>query len=159
MSPLNLEEIERIRKQATRVDWSAGICHVATINDLDTVAIIAARDNFKIKNPRLVPEVDGWDAITFLNKAKVAINGQLTRTAIILLGKPEAEHHISPAIARITWVLKDKDNVEKDYQHFTCPFIIAVNEVYGKIRNLKYRYIKDDTLFPDEVDQYDQFLI
>jgi len=140
---LNLEEIERIRKQATRVDWSAGICHVATINDLDTVAIIAARDNFKIKNPRLVPEVDGWDAITFLNKAKVAINGQLTRTAIILLGKPEAEHHISPAIARITWVLKDKDNVEK--------------EVYGKIQNLKYRYIKDGTLFPDEVDQYDQF--
>ncbi|MEI6947352.1 RNA-binding domain-containing protein [Paraflavisolibacter sp. H34] len=159
LSPLNLEEIERIRKQATRVDWSAGICPDATIDDLDPSAIIAARENFKVKNPRLAHEVDSWDIPTFLNKAKVAINSKLTRTAIILLGKPESEHYIAPAIARITWVLKDKDNVEKDYQHFTCPFILAINEVYGKIRNLKYRYITDGTLFPDEVDQYDPFNI
>jgi len=32
-----------------------------------------------------------------LNKAKVIIKGKITRTAIILLGKPESEHFISPA--------------------------------------------------------------
>lgn len=36
---------------------------------------------------------------------------------------------------------------------------MAVNEVKDKIRNLKYRYIKDDSLFPDEVDQFDPYII
>lgn len=159
LSALNLEEIERIRKQVARTDWSIGICDGATISDLDTAAIAVARENFKVKNPRLVSEIDGWDNTTFLNKARVTINGKITRTAIILLGKPESEHFISPAIAKIAWILKDKDNVEKDYAHFICPFIMAVDQVYSKIRNLKYRYIKDGTLFPEEVDQYDPYNI
>lgn len=159
LGPLNLEELERIRKQNGNVDWSAQICPGATVNDLDPQAILLARENFKIKNSRLAAEVDKWNDIIFLNKAKVTISGNITRAAIILLGKPESEHFISPAIARITWVLKDKDNIEKDYQHFSCPFIIAINEVFAKIRNLKYRYIKDETLFPDEVDQFDTFNI
>ena len=159
LSALNLEEIERIRRQTYQADWSADICKGASLSDLDTTAIKTARDNFKIKNPRLTGEVDKWDDVTFLNKAKITINGQITKTAIILLGRPESEHYISPAVARITWILKDKENTEKDYEHFTCPLILAVDKVYGKIRNLKYRYIKEGTLFPDEVDQYAPFSI
>lgn len=159
LSPLNLEEIERIRKQATRIDWSAGICEGATIDDLDLQAIQVAVQNFKVKNPRLSSEIDHWDTTTFLNKAKITIAGRITRSAIILLGKPEAEHFINPAVARITWLLKDKDNTEKDYQHFTCPFLLAVDQVFTNIRNLKYRYIKEDSLFPEEVDQYNSFSI
>ncbi len=34
-------------------------------------------------------------------------------------------------------------------------YILAADEVFAKLRNLKYRYLKDGTLFPDEVDQYD----
>jgi ATP-dependent DNA helicase RecG len=37
--------------------------------------------------------------------------------------------------------------------------LLQVESVKAKIRNLKYRYIKDQTLFPDEVDQYDPFII
>ena len=159
LSPLNLEEIERIRKQASYIDWSAGICPDATIDDLDSTAIKQARDNFKIKNQRLSGEVDKWDDEIFLNKAKITISGKITRSAIILLGRSESEHHINPSVAYVTWVLKDKDNVEKDYQHFTCPFILAIDQILGKIRNLKYRYLKENTLFPDEVDQYDTFNI
>ena len=47
----------------------------------------------------------------------------------------------------------------KDYEHFTCPLLLSVDQVYAKIRNLKYRYLKDGTLFPEEVDQYDPFNI
>ena len=47
----------------------------------------------------------------------------------------------------------------KDYAHFGCPLILAVTEVASKIRNLKYRYIVDGSLFPQEVDQYDKYLI
>jgi ATP-dependent DNA helicase RecG len=156
LTPLNLEKIERIRRQATFSDWSAQICPHATIEDLDSVALKIAREKFKIKNPRLAHEVDGWDNHLFLTKSKLMFRGQLTRSAIILLGKPESEHLLTPAIARITWLLKDKEGIEKDYHHLTCPLILAVDEVFSKIRNLKYRYIKEESsLFPEEVEQYD----
>jgi ATP-dependent DNA helicase RecG len=42
-------------------------------------------------------------------KARVCINGKITRTAVILLGRNESEHYLSPAVARITWVLRNSD--------------------------------------------------
>jgi ATP-dependent DNA helicase RecG len=159
LAPLNIEEIERIRRQATLSDWSSEVCAGATLADLDENAIVQARENFKRKNVKLAAEVDQWDDMTFLNKARLTINSGITRSAIILLGKNESEHFIKPAVARIVWVLKDKDNIEKDYHHFTCPLIINVNEVFARIRNIKYRYIKDGTLFPEEVDQYEPYVI
>lgn len=159
LSPLNIEEIERIRKQVAQTDWSATICNAASIDDLDDTAMAVAKANYKIKNPRLATEIDSWDTITFLNKAKLAIKGSITNTAILLLGKPESDHYIAPAIARITWVLKNLNNEEKDYEHFGCPFLLSVDKVFAKIRNLKYRYIKDGTLFPEEVDRYDPYNI
>lgn len=157
--PLNLEELERIRAQATTEDWSAAIVPDATLEDLDTTALAVARANFKSKFPDKAAEVDQWDDITFLNKAKIIIKGQITRTAIILLGKEEAEHFIHPAEAKIRWLLKDAKGNDKDYMIVGCPFLLAVDKVYAKIRNLKYRYIKEGTLFPEEVDQYEPFTI
>ena len=140
-------------------DWSAQICGGATLNDLDSNAIGFARQEYKKKHSSLVVEVDAWDDATFLNKAKVCINGQITRTAIILLGKNEAEHFLSPGIARISWILKDEHGVEKDYQHFGPPLILAVDQVFAKIRNLTYRYLPDASLFPTEINQYDPWVV
>lgn len=159
LAPLNLEEIERIRAQATTEDWSAAIVPGATIEDLDEEAIKLARTNFKNKFPEKATEVDSWPNHTFLNKAKVTIKGKITRTAIILLGKDESEHYINPAEAKVRWLLKDSKNNDKDYAIFGCPIILAVDKVYAKIRNLKYRYIKEGTLFPDEVNQYEPYSI
>ena len=159
LCPLNLHEIEQIRKQAVQDDWSARICEGATLNDLDPKAIAFARQEYKKKNPNLAAEVDAWSDETFLNKAKVCIGGKITRTAIILLGSNEADHFLSPAIARITWVLKDQDGIEKDYQHFSPPFILAVDQVFAKIRNLTYRYMPKASLFPIEVTQYDSWVV
>lgn len=159
LSHLNTEEFERIRKQATQSDWSAEICAEATLEDLDTTAIAKARENYKNKYPDQAVEVDNWNSTTFLNKAKVTIRGKITKAAIILLGKPEAEHFINPAEAKIRWILKEKDGNEKDYAIFNCPFLLAVDQVFAKIRNLKYRYIRDQSLFPEEVDQYEPYVI
>lgn len=157
--PLNLEELERIRAQAITEDWSAAIVPDANLEDLDTTAIAVARANFKSKFPDKANEVDQWDDITFLNKAKITIKGQITRTAIILLGKEESEHFINPAEAKIRWLLKDGKGNDKDYMIIGCPLLLAVDKVYAKIRNLKYRYLKEGTLFPDEVDQYEPYTI
>jgi len=159
LSPLNLEEIERIRAQATTEDWSAATLRDATIADLDEEAIALARKNYKNKFPEKASELDFWDDITFLNKAKITIKGKITRTAIILLGREESEHFINPAEAKVRWLLKDANGNDKDYAIFGCPMILAVDKVYAKIRNLKYRYIKDGTLFPEEVNQYEPYSI
>jgi ATP-dependent DNA helicase RecG len=159
LSPLNIEELERIRNQVNTTDWSIGTINEASIDDLSPEAIEKARQLFTVKNPSLKDEIPHWDVLTFLNKAKLAIKGKITRTAIILLGKPESEHFIHPAIAKISWILRDKDNIEKDYEHFSCPFLLNVEKARAKIRNLKYRYLQKGTLFPDEVDQYDPYII
>lgn len=159
LSPLNIEEIERIRSQTIVDDWSAVIIPDATIDDLDTRALEIARINFKNKFPDKASEVETWNDSTFLNKAKITIKGRITRAAIILLGKEESEHFINPAEAKIRWLLKDSRGNDKDYQIESCPLLLAVDKIYAKIRNLKYRYIKDGTLFPDEVDQYEPYVI
>ncbi len=156
---LSLQEIEQIRRQVLCEDWSAQICEEARVEDLDSTAIEFARQEYKKKHPALAGEVDQWDSLTFLNKAKICISGKVKKAALVLLGKSEAEHLLSPAIARITWVLKEADGIERDYHHFGPPLILAVDEVFARIRNLKYRYLPDASLFPMEITQYDPWVI
>jgi ATP-dependent DNA helicase RecG len=136
-------------------DWSKQLCDGATLNDLDPLAIKKAREVFKIKHPKLASEVDGWDDPTFLNKAKICIEGVVTNAAIILLGKEESTHFISPSVAQMTWVLKSRSNVDKDYRHYGPPFLLAVDQLFANVRNLTIRHLPDGTLFPIEVSQYD----
>lgn len=156
---LNIEEFERIRKQEIQIDWSAKICMGATLNDLDPDAILSARENFKIKNPRIAHEVDQWTDDVFLSKAKITIAGKITNSTMLLLGKKESAHLILPAIAQVTWILKDNENIERDYEHFTMPLLINTSNILKKIRNLVYRYLPDNTLFPTEVTQYEPYVI
>lgn len=157
--PLSLDKIEKIRSQYIKHDWSAGICSDATIADLDCNAITRAKLGFKVKYPKLENDVDMWDDITFLNKAKITINGKITRTALILLGKDESAHLLSPSFIQMTWVLRDDNGAYKDYEHFGPPFLLNTDKLFDKIRNLKIRHIPNGTLFPIELPQYDNDVI
>ena len=158
LQPLNLEEIERIRV-LNMEDWSAVICPDATIDDLDPKAIAVARKNYGEKFPTYATDLAKWDDITFLNKTKLTKNGQITRTAIILLGKEESEHFISPSEAKIRWILRDSKNNDRDYYLGFIPLLLTVDKVYDKVRKLTYRSIKGNTLFPVEVPQYEPYTI
>jgi len=153
------EKERKIWKKEAAYDWSAQICEKAKISDLEPKAISKAKKEYKQKYSNLSDEIVRWDRGTFLNKAKLTINGKITNTAIILLGKSESEHFISPSVAKITWIVKDANNVEKDYEHFGPPLILNAERVFTKIRNLKYRYLADETLFPTEINQYDPWVI
>lgn len=155
---LNPEKYERIRNQVQE-DWSKEICPEAAVYDLDPAAIKKARENYKSKFKDKASDVDSWDDITFLNKAKITIGGNITRTAIVLLGKEESEHFVSPSEVKIRWILKDSKGTTIAHQIESCPFILAVDKINDKIRKIKYRYIKSGTLFPEEIDQYDPFSI
>jgi ATP-dependent DNA helicase RecG len=139
-------------------DWSAEIIPGATINDLDELAIAKARIEFKKRNPKYKDEVDHWDNVKFLDKAKLTIKGKITHSAMILLGKEEEEHFLGSRV-KIRWLLKTVENQDKDFDIFSIPFLLTVDEVYKKIRNLKYRYLRSNTLFPDEFLRYEPFNI
>ncbi len=159
LGALNISEIEQIRKEGIEIDWSKQICIGATIADLEPEAIKKAKENYIVKNPRQIKEIENWDDITFLNKAKITINGEITKTAILLLGKSESDHYLSPAVAKVSWIVQDEDNIPLDYEHFGPPFLLNIEEIFKKIRNLKYRYIPNETLFPVEIYKYEPYVI
>lgn len=142
-------------------DWSAEIVRDATLDDLDIEAIKKARELYAMKHEKLAEEMKSWDDVKFLNKAKITLKGQITNTAIILLGRSESEALISPAVAKIRWIYKDSNGNERDFSIETCPFVIAAETVYKKIRNFKYRYMNPSllSLVPEELDTYDPFII
>ena len=138
----------------SHIDWSAEIVPIATLEDLDTYAIQKARDIYKEKNKNksFYKEIDNWSNEVFLDKLKVTINGKVTHTALILLGKSEASHLLSPKVAQITWKL---DTEEKAYEHFSMPLFLAVNDVLAKIRNVNYKFFPTNQLISIEVPKYD----
>lgn len=140
-------------------DWSAHLCEGATLEHLDPEAIRLAREEYITKHPKLSDEVAQWDDQIFLNKAKLTLDSNITNTALLLLGKSESVHLLSPAVPRITWVLKDRDGIEQGYEHFGLPLLVSAQKVHAKIRNYKYRYMADSKLFPDEIDKYDPWII
>ena len=140
-------------------DWSAQIVEGATIEDLDPEAIKKAKEEFLKVYPKKAEELKEWDNITFLNKAKITRQGKITNTAIILLGREESEHFISPAICKIRWKLQSKDDKNKDFHIFSIPMIKAVEEITHIIRNTSYVYTIEGSLFPDTMSRYDVFTL
>lgn len=141
-------------------DWSAEIVHDATIDDLDEVAIAKARQMFKKVHSRIpATEVNDWSVQTFLSKCGLSRNGGITRATIILLGKYESAFKLRPAVAQVTWTRRDANQDVVDYEHFTVPFILTVDEILSKIENLTLREMPGDTLFPDTMKQYDDYTI
>ena len=154
--PLN-DTKRNIILSTVNIDWSRQIVDGLTVDDLDKNAILKAREQFKKKNENksIAEEIDNMDDISFLNKAKVLLNGKVTRAAWLLLGKEDTNTYVENYIPTITWKLQEGTNII-DYEHFTIPFIITMEKASEKIRNLRYRYIPSQTsLFPNEVDKYD----
>ncbi len=139
-------------------DWSAKIVENATIEALDNNAIQLAKEKYKEKQigKPYFSEINNWPDKLFLDKAKITIDGKITNTAIILLGKSESAHFISPAVAQITWKL---DTEEKAYEHFEIPLFTGINDVLRRIRNVKYKFFPNNQLIATEVIKYDPEVI
>ena len=161
LEPLSQDKYDAIRYQRPIEDWSAHVVEGASIkDDLDELALAKARVMFKKVHDTIPSEmVDGWTQEEFLRHSGVLNDGKLTRGALLLLGKPTVAYKLSPAVPQITWTLVNEEGRKIDYKHFTIPFIMTVDEVLGKIRNLTMREMPGGTLFPDKLMQYDDFVI
>lgn len=162
VSPLAMNKVDLIRSQIG-MDWSKEIVEGASLDDLDAEAVSYARQLFARKQRDHVKSqkiLETLSDIEVLNKAGITFKGQITKTALLLLGKSESAFYFDGFIPRITWTLYNADKTIKAYEHFDMPLLLAVDKVYAKIRNEKYRYITgQQTLFPEEVDQYNPELI
>lgn len=161
LKPLNQTKRDEIRQQPPIPDWTAQLVPNATIADLDELALATARVMYKKVHASNISgeEVDGWSMEEFLSSSNMMRDGQITRAAILLLGKPSSLDKIHPAVAQITWTLQDEDDIVEDYEHFTIPFLLTVDKVLAKIRNKTMRELPGGTLFPDTMKQYDDYTI
>ena len=148
---LDMNKYDEIRRQTVDEDWSKQIVDGATVADLDKEAVEVARKGFKEHYPKLKKEVDGWSDEVFLNKAKLTIDGKITKAAILLLGKPESVHYLD-YIGEIVWRLATKDNVG---QVFSIPFLLTTTEVMHRIRNYPFKIFPNNRLIPSEGMKYD----
>lgn len=134
------------------IDWSAVIVPEATIADLDEDAIAVARKGFYERFPDKAETARAWDDATFLDKAKITINGNITRTALLLLGKEEATHYLGH-IAQIVWRLRTP--TENAGNIFTIPFLLSTSRLNDSIRNYRIKIFPYNSLIPAEVWKYD----
>src|SRR3989338_682790 len=140
------------------MDWSAQVVQGATLAHLDSSALTRARGSFarKYANRFAPDEVMRWTDSTFLDRAKLTQDGQITRTTLVLLGKEESAHLLSPPPAQMTWKL---EGAERAYQHFGPPFLLNTTALYQKIRNIQLRILPDDQLLAIELAKYDQKIV
>jgi ATP-dependent DNA helicase RecG len=89
----------------------------------------------------------------------VAQSFRRVRLAVPMFVKPESSTLLYPAVARISWLLKNERNEELDYEHFGPPFLMAGDRILARIRNLKVRELPGGTLFPVDLTQYDPWVI
>lgn len=134
------------------VDWSAQIIENATHEFLDPEAIKKAREGYKQRNPEKADDCDRWSDEVFLDKAKLTLNGKITRTTLLLAGKEEYSAYIGH-IAQIVWKCHQDGKTFGDV--FTIPFLLNTTKVMQCIRNYRFKIFPDNSLIPAEVWKYD----
>ena len=152
LAALDMNKYEEIRRQTVNEDWTVVVVSDATIDDLDKDAIAKAREGYKQRYPKLAKECDGWDDRVFLDKAGLTIDGKVTRTTLLLVGKETAAHKLNH-IAQIVWKCFQDGQVFGDI--YTIPFVLTTTELLGRIRNYRFKIYPKNSLIPAEVWKYD----
>lgn len=152
LAALDMNKYEEIRRQTVNEDWTAEVVADAALDDLDSKAIAKAREGYKQRYPKLAKECDGWDDKVFLDKAGLTIDGKITRTTLLLVGKETAAHKLNH-IAQIVWKCFQDGQVFGDI--YTIPFVLTTTELLGRIRNYRFKIYPKNSLIPAEVWKYD----
>ena len=136
----------------SKVDWTAQVIEDATIDDLDPDAIRLAREGYRQRFPDYAEEMNLWDDEVFLDKANLTQDGQITRAAMLLVGKKERAYKLQH-IAQMVW--KCFQDGETFGDTFTIPFIKSTSKVLACIRNYRFKIYPRNSLIPAEIWKYD----
>ena len=139
-------------ERETEFDWTAQVVDGATLADLDTEAILMAREGYKQRYPKYAKACDTWSDEVFLDKACLTIDGKITRTTLLLVGREEQAHKLNH-IAQMVWKCFQDGQTFGDI--YTIPFIRTTSELLGRIRNYRFKIYPKNSLIPAEVWKYD----
>lgn len=153
--PLSLDKLDEIRRQTISADWSAVVVSEATIAHLDPAAIARARQGFTERYASRIPagDIGAWDDATFLAKARLTRDGQITRAALLLLGADTSTHLLTPHPAQMTWKLVGEQRAN---EHFRLPFLLNTTALAKRIRNVQLRLLPPNELIYREINKYDE---
>lgn len=150
-------------------DWSGEIVANATLEDLDPEALDTARlrfEDYLLKTERdaqrhekLRTQIHSWDILTLLNKAHLTKQGRITRSALLLLGKDESSHLLAPYQPKLTWALRDENNVTRDSLHFGPPWLLSTEKLAACVHNIMLEHMPDGSLFPTAIRRYDSWVM
>ena len=138
-------------------DWSAELVLGATLDDLDTDALLLARSQYGKKHQleRWASELPAWSDAKFLDKARITTHGRITRAALLLLGRSESAWRLSPHPAEISWKLPD----ERVIEHFGPPYLLTTTAVLQRIRNPNIKLFPASQLIATELPRYETQVI
>jgi ATP-dependent DNA helicase RecG len=152
LRPLDQAKQDQIRNERPESDFTAQIIEDASIADLDDEAIAIALKGYCERFPDKAEIAKNWDTATFLDKAKITINGKVTFTALLLLGKEESAHYLGH-IAQMVWRLQTGE--ERAAMIFYPPFLTSTSKLLACIRNYRFKLYPNNSLIPTEVWKYD----
>ena len=133
-------------------DWSAVLVPGVNVADLNPDALKLARDRFAARNSqeRWASDIARWSELEFLDRARLSADGVLTRSAVLLLGKPECTHYLSHP-AEMVWRLLD----ERAVKHFQPPFLLTSSDLLREVRNPNIKLFPATSLLAVEFPKYE----
>ncbi len=161
MGALPLNKLDALRVQSMAQDWSA----VLATDDwrlLDPAAIALAQALYKRRHAthsHLLTTLQHQSVPDWLHGLRLAVNGQLTRAALVLLGKPEAASYLGGPTPRLTWVLTDHTGEIQTHQHFDLPLIMAIDPLVAKLRIMTVNLLQPRQTAPLNLPNYDDWVI
>ena len=136
----------------SRIDWTAQIVESATLDDLDSEAILLAKKGYAERFPQYAKDMAQWDDDVFLDRARLTIGGQITRGTLLLLGKTDRSYLLGHN-AQLVWKCFQDGQTFGDI--YTIPFITSTTKLLQRIRNYRFKIYPPNSLIPAEVWKYD----
>ena len=158
---LPLNKLDALRAQSSLQDWSAALA----TNDwtlLDPAAVTLAQALYKRRHATHHQVLSNFAHKTtsqWLHGLRLAVNGQLTRAALVLLGKPEAAAYLDGPTPRLTWVLTDHKGEIQTHQHFDLPLVAAIDQLVPKLRIIEVSLLPPRQTAPLNLPNYDNWVI
>ena len=161
MGALPLNKLDAIRAQSNMHDWSA-VLATDDWNLLDPAAIELAQALYKRRHAthsQVLTALQHKSERDWLHDLRLAVNGQLTRAALVLLGKPESATCLGGPTPRLTWVLTDHTGTIQTHQHFDLPLVMAIDQLVAKLRIIEVSLLPPRQTAPLNLPNYDDWVI
>ncbi|MFZ2217927.1 MAG: ATP-binding protein [Rhodoferax sp.] len=161
LGALPLNKLDSLRAQSSLQDWSA----VLASDDwalLDAAAIARGQYLYRRRHathPQALAALQHQSVSDWLHGLRLAVNGQLTRAALVLMGKPEAATALGGPTPRLTWVLTDHTGTIQTHQHFDLPLVMAIDQLVAKLRIIEVSLLPPRQTAPLNLPNYDDWVL